>query len=292
MKTKIFILTLLTLTGITACTFVEDPVFSQSPAVRLANAIQETKDLLKSAENGWVMEYFPEETHQAGGYLIYMNFHSEKDTVTMACEMATQTTAGTTVPAYTPNKSLWKVTGEQSLLLSFDTYNPALHYWCDYGRKSGSFNRYSDFEFIVMQRHPDRIELKGRKWNARMIMHRMTGDGIEYLRASNALSSKINFNSFNMILNEADTIGRAEVSLGTNRRMFTFTYSNLGKRTEESIKKSFVYNPEGIRLYSPDSCLVYNRAQTDSTMIHFSEFKWDGTNAFVSSDPKLTLKRR
>ena len=292
MKRIIFLLALIPLIGMVSCTFEEDTVFDESSAVRIANAIQETKDLLKSAENGWVMEYFPEEKHEAGGYLIYMNFHNAKDTVIMACEMATQYTNGTTVPAYTQNKSLWKVTGEQSLLLSFDTYNPALHFWCDYGRKSGAFSRYSDFEFIVMKREADRIELKGRKWNARMVMHKMSGDGIEYLRTSNALSSKINFNSFNMILNEADTIGRAEVSIATNRRLFTFTYSGLGKPAAEAAKKSFVYNTEGIRLYSPDSCLVYNRAKTDSTMIYFSDFKWDGVNAFVSSNPNLTLKRR
>jgi hypothetical protein len=270
----------------------EDSVFDKSAAVRMQEALQHTDALLKSAENGWLMEYYPEENHAVGAYAMHWNFRTRE--VTMACETST----GSGSPAYSEHVSQWKLITDQSLALSFDTYNPVLHYWCDQTNVQGAFKRVSDYEFVVLKTAGDSaIYVRGKKYDNRMVLRRFPndGNGIEYLQQTNAMFRKVISNNYYLIVNEADTIGRAALTVANQKRVFTVTRQKPGATVSTDDKIPFAYNPEGIRFYEPYEAIHY-RSEADSTVTGMSRFDWNpADSSFVCIDPGIDarfIKRR
>ncbi len=165
MKKKITIYFLLALVcvGLQSCLFQEEDYFDDSSANRASADVARCADILKSAPNGWVMEYYLGENYLLGGFSLYCLFDGEK--VTMASQLYGKGQEAVS--------SLYRVISEQSTMLTFDTYNPLLHV---FGAPNGSMssdpngNLGGDYEFIIMEASADRIELKGKKYSNRIIM--------------------------------------------------------------------------------------------------------------------------
>ena len=146
-----------------SCTPEVENAFDKPSAERIADAIKTTKDILVAAPNGWKMDY--QGAGGFGGYNILCKF-DDKDNVT--CEEETQHVTST---------SHYRVAQGQGVLLSFDSFNAALHKYSDpvgnlngvkVGKDGKGFE--GDFEFRVMSCTKDSIILEGRKHGDRVVM--------------------------------------------------------------------------------------------------------------------------
>lgn len=150
---KIFSTTLLSAVALafTGCAGEEDDIFSSSAANRLDQSKVTYTERLKSAADGWAMEYYPTkgvEGVQGKGYLLLMKFNDD-ESVRMA--MKNEFSGG----AYLEDESAWQVIADNGPVLTFNTYNDCIHAFCDpketpsLGLETGRGGE-GDYEFVII----------------------------------------------------------------------------------------------------------------------------------------------
>ena len=150
---KIFSMTLLSAAALafTGCAGEEDDIFSSSAANRLDQSKVTYTERLKSAADGWAMEYYPTkgvEGVQGKGYLLLMKFNDD-ESVRMA--MKNEFSGG----AYLEDESAWQVIADNGPVLTFNTYNDCIHAFCDpketpsLGLETGRGGE-GDYEFVII----------------------------------------------------------------------------------------------------------------------------------------------
>ena len=150
---KIFSTTLLSAAALafTGCAGEEDDIFSSSAANRLDQSKVTYTERLKSAADGWAMEYYPTkgvEGVQGKGYLLLMKFNDD-ESVRMA--MKNEFSGGT----YLEDESAWQVISDNGPVLTFNTYNDCIHAFCDpketpsLGLETGRGGE-GDYEFVII----------------------------------------------------------------------------------------------------------------------------------------------
>ena len=151
---------------VVSCTPEVEDAFDKPSAERIAEAIKNTKDILVAAPNGWRMDY--QGSGGFGGYNILCKFGADNN---VSCEEETQNIKST---------SHYTVLQGQGVLLTFDSFNAALHKYSDpvgnlNGKKVGKDGKgfLGDFEFRVMSCSKDSVVLEGRKHGDRVVMTRM-----------------------------------------------------------------------------------------------------------------------
>jgi len=160
-----------------SCSRTEPDLFDKSAAERLNESVENIVDLLCSAENGWVFNYFP--NNDTEGYTYIMKF-SPYYKVTMAA-------LNKYVPKYTESESDWDVIGDMGPVLTFNTYNDIFHLFADPmapgASEADGVGLNGDYEFLVLSKTNDVIILKGKKHAAITIARRLPveKDWKEYL---------------------------------------------------------------------------------------------------------------
>ncbi|GHT61988.1 hypothetical protein AGMMS50239_14140 [Bacteroidia bacterium] len=261
---------------ITACVKDEETLFNDPPAIRMQKTIDEYKTLLTGSANGWIMDYYPEVSYAAGGFSMYYKFSADGN-VDIACEIATN------VPARQTVASTWDIIPYQGPVITFDTYNPVLHYFSEVSSTSDRDGRGGDYEFVVMKATQDTIYLKGLKNENKIVMWKAGSDPMDYLKQVSNTYNKANaYKNFNFELG-GNIIGKVVMSSAiTNdllNRKFTASYTKNDKDTTETI--AFIYTVEGIRL---NTDLVVNGV----SMRHFA---YDDTERiFTCSDPGIKAR--
>ena len=109
--------------GFTSCKNEEEDIFGESSALRLNHAVATYDDLLTSAENGWVMEYFANEEEQ--GYPMLVKF-DKSGAVTFAAKNHYSSN-----DVYATEESLYEVIADNGPVLSFNSYNTLFHIFAD-----------------------------------------------------------------------------------------------------------------------------------------------------------------
>ena len=147
----------------------DDDVFSEESGVRLQAVIDECNTVLRGAENGWKMVYYPK-VESYGGYTFLFKFGA-KNRVEMISDFDTST--GTDY-SYNFNTS-------ESVVLTFDSYSP-LHRLADpqypapdYSDKKG-YGVEGDFEFVVQRVTTDTLYLVGKKNRVELPLTRATSE--------------------------------------------------------------------------------------------------------------------
>ncbi|MGG6497602.1 UNVERIFIED_CONTAM: DUF4302 domain-containing protein, partial [Bacteroidetes bacterium 56_B9] len=74
------------------------------------------------------MDYYPSDG-SLGGYTLTVVFKNGKSAI--ASEISYANDSGESWPAGTEVTSLYQVKAEQEVILTFDSYNPLLHYWSE-----------------------------------------------------------------------------------------------------------------------------------------------------------------
>ena len=139
-----------------SCNPVEESLFEDSSANRIEKALESTQDVLTSAENGWLMEYYPSSQQTYGGYNVLAKFSDTE--VTIASEIADFDTT---------EKSFYSLKQSAGLVLTVDTYNEIFHVFSDpnsskSGLGSNGEGMEGDFEFLIMKATQDSVILKGK----------------------------------------------------------------------------------------------------------------------------------
>lgn len=231
----LFALTALVFTA--SCTPEVEDAFDKPSPDRIAEAISETKDILTAAPNGWKMAY--QGSGGFGGFNILCKFDKEDN---VFCEEESDHAKAT---------SHYTVQQGQGVLLSFDSFNAALHKYSDpvgkiNGKSVGKDGKgfQGDFEFRVMSCTKDSIVLEGRKHGDRVVMTPMPEDLTwdSFFTQIATVASGMSSERYNIIIDK-DTLP-ARMNLHT-----LHTTDKNGK----SVAIPFIYTPQGIEVLKADS---------------------------------------
>lgn len=231
----LFALTALIFTA--SCTPEVEDAFDKPSPDRIAEAISETKDILTAAPNGWKMAY--QGSGGFGGFNILCKFDKEDN---VFCEEESDHAKAT---------SHYTVQQGQGVLLSFDSFNAALHKYSDpvgkiNGKSVGKDGKgfQGDFEFRVMSYTKDSIVLKGRKHGDRVVMTPMPEDLTwdSFFTQIATVASGMSSERYNIIIDK-DTLP-ARMNLHT-----LHTTDKNGK----AVAIPFIYTPQGIEVLKADS---------------------------------------
>lgn len=212
----------------TSCLKDQEDIFDGSASDRMGSTLEQTRDILRSSEQGWVIDYYVGTNQISGGYAYVVKFDSL--TCTASSELISE-----------PEKSYYKLTSDNGPVLTFDTYNKVLHDLAT--PSSGNYEgAHADFEFLVLSATPELIILKGKKTQSIMQMHPLNMPAEEYL-------AKVAEMEENMIIGSAqgkfDTLTiEAQLDLDNRQISFTAPYD-----TAFHTNMAYTYTDKGIRLY-------------------------------------------
>ena len=237
MKKLHIIMSLVILSLLTSCLKDQEDVFDKSSAQRAEETIAASYKALTSAENGWLVKYYPSPYRTYGGYNFIMKF-TEDGKVTVA---------GDSYYRDRTAESLYKITQSAGVVLSFDTYNDIFHLMSDPSAPLGGSTGKGlegdyDFEFISVA--ADKIVLKGKKSGNYATMTPMPDSNWkDYLDGIAAVEDGMSFPMFEM------NVGETEVSISQSYRSFDMTYVKNEQDTTFSVP--YIITPEGIEFYEP-----------------------------------------
>lgn len=232
MKRILFYMTCFAALLLQACNNEVDDLFDQSAQERMDEELRICQELLVGAENGWVLEYYPQSKQEYGGYCMTVKFDGLN--VTAASEI-------TGNPTQTFS-SLYSLKSDVGPTLNFDTYNDILHYFADPDNSAGSGlgkGYEGDYEFTIMSHTDNEIVLQGKKTKNTMHMYKLEESSESYLSKVLAIT--------NEMLPQIDdfecNINGEQVSISPVDRQITIQ-AEKGSQT-----KAYVYTDKGIRLY-------------------------------------------
>lgn len=178
MKINIFILGIVFLSLVTSCEKKMDKIFEEGPTDRLNTSVAQAHSVLQSNKGGWIMEYYPSNALEFGGYTLFAKFINSTDVV---IEGDFTTKASQT--------STYIVSAGAGPILTFDTYNPIFHYFAlpqYYNKNSiyqlpgfinvstgvGASNEgmKGENDLLVLKATADSVILEGRRSYNRLVM--------------------------------------------------------------------------------------------------------------------------
>ena len=227
-----------------ACVPVIEDAFDASASERTAARQRELKATLTAAPNGWLVDYYPDKSAALGGYAMHIVFAADGQ-ATVACEQETN------LPAGDPFTSNYDILADQSVTLSFNTYNPVMHFFSEPIGSSDVDGLAGDYEFIHVETVDDRIEFIGKKWKQRLVMRRcaLDFDFDAYIASVNSMVETLSGYGMFALQSGANILGTATVV----DRAFNLTYPlvNGTDTTETSVKLPYLITADGIRLNKP-----------------------------------------
>ena len=214
-------------TALTSCTSEVDDYFDMPASQRLSTTLDHARQVLRSAEYGWELEYYPGTSLAYGGVVYTMKFDSL--TATVGCSLIPDST----------ETSYYRLTNDNGPVLTFDTYNNLLHYFStpsssEYEAKGG------EFEFVIDSIADDYITLYGKKTRNTMYLRRLKTSPDEY--AKNTIDI---FDHF--VDSIQGFIGTAEIAGKCNPATRTIHITSGG----DTYTVHYAYTDHGIRLYRP-----------------------------------------
>jgi len=237
MKKILYLILISSLICSYSCLKEDEDLFDKSPAERMDEAIANCNNILNSAPNGWVMQYYAGDNPMVGGYTYICSFKDGKVTVSSELEIE-DFKVGDEV------ESLYKISPEQSIVLSFDTYNKLLHYFATPSQGAPNGMK-SDYEFIVKEVTASKIVLAGKKRGKTIVMTPFpaNADKKAYLEKINKMSADAVSSGMKLF------IDGQEYAITNSNRNYTITYTE--KDVTKKISIAYIYTETGIQLYEP-----------------------------------------
>ena len=223
-----------------SCNPVEENLFDDSSANRIEESLLNTQDVLTSADNGWLMEYFPSAQRTYGGYNVLAKFTDNE--VTVASEITDYDST---------EKSTYSLKQSAGPVITFDTYNEIFHTFSDpnsskSGYGSNGQGMGGDFEFLILKSTQDSVILKGKKTGNRIVMtpiHSET-DWESYTEDLQEASDLMTFKTF-----EYHVAGQV-IPVRVSYRSLILTYTNE-EGNEVTVNAPYIQTLTGYKLYQP-----------------------------------------
>ena len=233
MKNKItkYILLAFICLGLQACLFQEDDLFEKSSANRASENVAELQELLVNVPNGWKMEYYPGTDYSMGGITLLCRF--DGNNVTLMSEVGSVKTASGKEAS-----SLYKVTSEESTVLTFDSFNEFIHCFSE-PIMGMNTNLEGDYEFVYMGQEDNKVILQGRRYHNTMVMTPLT-QGVnwkDYIGQLNLIEREAFLKTYSLMVGGQEVGNAVRTS-----HLFSLTVEG---QTSRSVP--FIYTPEGIR---------------------------------------------
>ena len=244
-----------------SCLHENTTVFEQPALERLEAAAQQTQQILESSPNGWLLRYYAGQSYSGPAYSVLMKFDNGKATVVSDYDQDKTTTAP------------YSIAKDQGVVLSFDSYNEAMHTFARVWEGSGARGIEGDYEFLVLSTSNDTIRLRGKKWKNDMELIRMPEktNWTSYLTSIYNLKEQLTTQFFALQLGK-DTLTQATLNPLLHRLSFTvdnYTYD-----------APFTFAPNSIDLLRP----ITLNGKT------YSSFTWQkDTQSFVNGELSLGL---
>lgn len=226
----------------TSCLMEEKDLFDKSASERLDAYVSEYQDLLASSEDGWLLNYFPEEEQSYGGYAYILLF--SKSNVTAWFQLDDDVT--------TPVTSLYKVTTDDGPVITFDTYNENLHYFATPDIQNYQA-LHGDYEFRVVGKSEDGnvINLRGKRTNNVYKLVKFSGDPVEYLNKCNEMPVALAAPKYDMTLD-----GKPALKCSLSNMHFGFALESAPATETTSAEVAsydvaYCYTDTGISFYQP-----------------------------------------
>jgi hypothetical protein len=219
-----------------SCTIEQDDFFSDSSANRADAAIAADVQVLTSAANGWLMQYFPDSQQSYGGYNVIARFKTDGKVEIMG------EVYGDTI--YT---SLYSVTQSAGIVLTFDSFNPEFHAFSDPAALLGGSEGTGwdgDFDFSILKATAEEVVLKGKKTGNKIVMTPMpTSDWEAYLSGIWDVEEGMNAKKYGI------HIGGEEIIAQKSNRTLNMSYEEDGEEYE--VTASYIITPQGYKFYEP-----------------------------------------
>lgn len=229
---------LIAVLSFTSCSNDIDEVFDKSSAERVNDAIAEYKTVLTSAENGWLMKYYPKANTKYGGYNLLLKFGTDGNVTAMSDALGADTKA----------TSHYKLEQSASIVLSFDEYNKVIHFFSDPANPAGIGNNgkgmEGDLEFRVLTATADSVVMLGKKRGTKIVMTPMAKDAdwTETINQIDDLEQEMQFPKYTCEVNDVKYVAT------TSYRTITFTSSNA---EDGSTTIPYIVTDKGIEFYKP-----------------------------------------
>lgn len=230
--------TLIAVLSFTSCSNDIDEVFDKPSAERVNDAIAEYKTVLTSAENGWLMKYYPKANTKYGGYNLLLKFGTDGNVTAMSDALGADTKA----------TSHYKLEQSASIVLSFDEYNKVIHFFSDPANPDGIGDNgkgmEGDLEFRVLTATADSVVMLGKKRGTKIVMTPMAKDAdwTETINQIDGLEQEMQFPKYTCEVNDVKYVATSSY------RTITFTSSNA---EEGSTTEPYIVTDKGIEFYEP-----------------------------------------
>lgn len=263
----------------TSCRPETDNVFDEPAAIRLQKLVADYTAVLESNTDGWAMDFYPGESSLGG--LAYTALFKDGD-VTLSCErvidfkktidgdgkISFDSKSSYKYAAGEESTSGYTIKSENSVTLSFDTFNGLIHYWSQ--PFSIDLDGYaSDYEFTFLSACKDSVVLRGKKHGSLMRLYPLSETPKDYIDHVVAMRNMLGEQPRKRIIADGQTSG---ISLMENH----FKYFE-GTSTFDV---PYTYTSKGIRFY----CSIdFNGRQT-------LEMDYDDeTQELVSADGHIRI---
>ncbi|MBQ9185815.1 MAG: DUF4302 domain-containing protein [Bacteroidales bacterium] len=233
-----------------SCLKDQEDVFDDPAAQRLTDYLKAAQKVLVGAENGWRMYYYPDQKQSYGGFVYTLKF--TEDEVTVYSEIFDGD--------YT---SKYKMTRDDSAVLSFDTNNYAFHYFAtpsgssrNLYNESGLYQAYKgDFEFLILSATKDEVVLKGKRSRSLIKMYPLSAseDAEQVTVDVYNTASSVYVSQFVGELNGKNYL----IYLDLDYRwisLYEIVTNDEGEEVAESepiAESAFAYTETGLKLYTP-----------------------------------------
>lgn len=162
-KLNIFLFMLMAL-ALQSCLHDDKDSFSDSAAERMQKRLIENEATLRTAPNGWLMKYYPNQNKIYGGYTLLVKFN-EANKVEIMSERGGHTKVV---------ESLYSMVSDSGPVLRFDTHNELLHYFAEPKNPDGigpaDSGMQGDYEFVIIEATAEKITMKGKKTGNTIVM--------------------------------------------------------------------------------------------------------------------------
>lgn len=237
MKKFIYLVVLICSFGLAGCTSETESLFEGTSADRIEKELEEAKEVLVSAPNGWLMEYYPSSQLLYGGYNVLASF-TEDGNVTISADI---------VDASQKATSFYKLKEQAGPVLTFDTYNEIFHFFAEPNSGIGATGTGmgGDYEFTVMSASNEEVVLKGKKTGnyIRMTPLQESVTWEAYLTSIAEAEALVKYSQFKYKVNGEEFVGTKSY------RTLSFSYVKDGEKVTEIF--SYIQTPTGLKFYTP-----------------------------------------
>lgn len=220
--------------SLTSCLKDQTDLFPNSSSERLQAYMEQAREILSSAENGWIMEYYPGPSQKLGGYAYHLTFTGSEVTATYELDPEKSCT------------SLYKLTADNGAVLSFDANNEILHHFAtpsssEYQAKGG------DFEFVITSVSPEKIGLRGKRSGNHCDLYPYTSELTPkaYMAKVEEMAGGMRAALLNGKVGETEVNGTVDM----NNRRITFNYKESEDGETITVAVPYMYTPTGLKTY-------------------------------------------